>query len=99
MTDPPAPEPSSLGGSPPRRLRRAGVVRRRYKGARWIAAALGGLAALASAGSTLSRLEAGPSPAFLAGAALLVALGAAGGWLLVELLWRRARRRNHWRWQ
>ena len=85
--------------APPRRPRRGSIVRRRYEGARWIAAALGGLAGLASAGSTLSRLEAGPSAAFLAGAALLVALGAAAGWLLVGLLWRRARRRNHWEWQ
>jgi hypothetical protein len=83
-------------------LERALPVRRRYKVARWIAAMLGGLLALASAKSTLLRLEAAQvdlGVKFFGGAALLVLLGAAGCWLLAEALWRRTRRRNRWKWQ
>ena len=106
MADPAAPNPRTdpdLKRPPPRqRPRRFWVVRRRYKVARWVVAALGGLAALALVRSMLGRLEAaGVSPGlpFLETCALLVVLSAAAGWLLVALLWRREGRRKRWDWQ
>ena len=72
-------------------------MRRRYKRARWIAAAAGALLAAAAVVASLADLEAAglaPATGFYAVASLLLLAGVAGPWLMVEASWRRARRRH-----
>ena len=84
-----------------RQVRTGWRVRRRYKLARWIGAALGGCLGLAVVVATYASL-ADPQLAatlhFIAQSVALVVGGAAVPWLVVEWLWRRERRRNLWDW-
>jgi len=88
---------------PPRRGRSPyAAARRRYRLAQWLSVALG----LAAAGYVVwvSAAHAGlsaavPDPRFVLQAIVLLILAGGLPWLLAELLWRRARRRNFWEWQ
>jgi hypothetical protein len=88
---------------PPRRGRSPhAAARRRYRLAQWLSVALG----LAAAGCVISVSAAHDGlpaaaldPRFILQAIVLLVLAGSLPWLLAELLWRRARRRNFWEWQ
>jgi hypothetical protein len=83
-----------------RRVRTWYAVRRRYRRAAWIAAAIGVLLALVPVVQTARSDD--PSalhtPAFLGGSAVLVVIGAVVPWLIVMALWRRTRNRHASEW-
>jgi hypothetical protein len=72
-------------------------VRWRYKLAQWAAVAVGGFAAAVVIEAALANLAArklSPDLGFDALALLLLVVGLGVPWLLVEVLWRRKRRRH-----
>ena len=90
---------SSDGG---KRLRTYYVVRQRYKRARWIAAAVGALVVAVLIAEAFTRLQTAglpPHKGFYIGAIALLLAGTVVSWLVVEGLWRWARRRHFWEWQ
>lgn len=75
---------------------------RRYKRARWLAAAIVGLIVTAVLNAMFESLKAQhlvPTSSFKVMAFLALVAGIAGAWLLVEMLWRWKLRRNYWEWQ
>jgi NADH:ubiquinone oxidoreductase subunit 4 (subunit M) len=77
-------------------------VRRRYKLARLAAVALGALVAVTASFAAYGSAAAAGVPVtsgFILQTLVLVAGAVAVPWLVVELLWRRARRRHFWEWQ
>jgi hypothetical protein len=84
------PEPTDSA----RRVHTYWVVRRRYKRARWVAAAVGALTAALLVGLAIAS---GGRPTL--GAVPLILVATAIPWLIVEGLWRRTRRRHFWDWQ
>jgi hypothetical protein len=74
-------------------------VRRRYKLAQAASVGVGGLVAAGVVEAALANLAARklvPDLGFYVLALLLLGLGLGGPWLLVEVLWRRKRRRHDW---
>jgi hypothetical protein len=91
---------ASFDGS--KRLRTYYVVRQRYKRARWIAAAVGALVVAVLIAEAFTRLQTAglpPDKGFYTGAIALLLAGTVVSWLVVEGLWRWARRRHFWEWQ
>ena len=80
-----------------KRLRTYFVVRRRYKRARWVAAATGMVIAALVVGIVLVALEAGGSDlgaSLYLVATLLILLATVLSWQLIEAMWHRSRRFN-----
>lgn len=78
------------------------AARRRYRVAKWLCAVLAlcgaGYVVWVSAepdGLSVAALD----PKFDVQSAALLVVAGAFPWLLVHMLWRRARRRNFWEWQ
>jgi hypothetical protein len=103
VTDPPSPSrpvpPASTPAAPRKRLPGPRAVRWRYKLARWTSVVVGGFAAVVVIEAALANLAArklSPDLGLDALALLLLVVGLGVPWLLVEVLWRRKRRRHGW---
>jgi hypothetical protein len=91
--------PGLIPATPRKRLPSPRAVRRRYKLAHGISIAVGGSVAAVAVAAALANLAARhlvPDLVFYALAVLVLVVGPGLPWLLVEVLWRRKRRREGW---
>jgi hypothetical protein len=91
----------SLSSEYGKRRRTYFVVRRRYRLARWVVAAIGMFVVTLAIRSSLAKAHATGfvfNETIYGEAAILILAGMAVPWLLVEAMWRWTRRRRFWDW-